>query len=283
MSRTVLPTCAVAALLLALLGGAPPTTAPSARLRLDPAIRLAYARLADVDPVVRDKAREQLMGLSRDDLAKLLDVVRAAGPPVPDQAAVLRDVVCHAYLVAEPYAGAGDPVAGRPMYFMGVRCVPDGPRLGVPVAERWPGFPAYRCVRDGDMILGVYLTPPAPGLLRMLTTLAAHSTPSRPLEIMSLLRPPYRFGGFVHVGPANPHSMGLGVDIAAYGGHAIRQAEPETCVAAVLALLRDLPPGRYRLGMPKALEGGWDLPPALIALLNQSFRISSRLLLPPLP
>ena len=113
------------------------------------------------------------------------------------------------------------------------------------------------------------IMPPAPGLLRMLTTLAAHSTPSRPLEIMSLLRPPYRFGGFVHVGPANPHSMGLGVDIAAYGGHTIRQSEPETCVAAVLALLRDLPPGRYRLGMPKAPEGGWDLPPALIALLNQ--------------
>jgi hypothetical protein len=112
-------------------------------------------------------------------------------------------------------------------------------------------------------------TPPAPGLLRLLTTLSAHSTPSRPLEIMSLLRPPYRFGGFVHVGPANPHSMGLGVDIAAYGGHAIRQSEPETCVAAVLALLRDLPPGRYRLGMPKAPEGGWDMPPALIALLGR--------------
>ena len=111
--------------------------------------------------------------------------------------------------------------------------------------------------------------PPAPGLLRMLTTLAAHSTPTRPLEIMSLLRPPYRFGGFVHVGPANPHSMGLGVDIAAYGGHAIHQSEPETCVAAVLALLRDLPPGRYRLGMPKAPEGGWDLPPALLALLGR--------------
>lgn len=112
--------------------------------------------------------------------------------------------------------------------------------------------------------------PPAPGLLRMLTTLAAHSTPARPLCVMSLLRPPYRMGGFVHVGPANPHSLGLAVDIAAYGGYGIRQSNPEQCVAATLALLRDLPPGRYRMGMPKAPEGGWEPPPALSALLRRA-------------
>ncbi len=111
--------------------------------------------------------------------------------------------------------------------------------------------------------------PPSPLLLRLLTTLAGHSTPSHPLQILSLLRPPYRMGGYVHVGPANPHSMGLAVDIGAYGGYAIRQADPEACIHATLALLRDLPPGRYRLGLPKAPEGGWDLPPALVALLNR--------------
>ena len=112
--------------------------------------------------------------------------------------------------------------------------------------------------------------PPSPLLLRLLTTLAGHSTPAHPLQILSLLRPPYRFGGYVHVGPANPHSMGLAADIGAYGGHAVRQSDPDACVAATLALLRDLPPGRYRLGLPKAPEGGWDLPPALTALLGQS-------------
>ena len=112
--------------------------------------------------------------------------------------------------------------------------------------------------------------PPSPGLLRLLSTLAAHSTPARPLCVMSLLRPPYRYGGFVHVGPANPHSLGLAVDIAAYGGHEIRQSRPEQCVSATLALLRDLPPGRYRLGMPKAPESGWEMPPALQSLLRRA-------------
>lgn len=96
--------------------------------------------------------------------------------------------------------------------------------------------------------------PPSPTLLRLLTTLAMHSTPHRPLELMSLLRPLYRTGAFVHVGPLNPHSLGLAADIAAYGGHRIRQEAPDECVSATLALLRDLPPGRYRLGLPKAPE-----------------------------
>ena len=112
--------------------------------------------------------------------------------------------------------------------------------------------------------------PPSPLLLRLLTTLAGRSTSTHPLQILSLLRPPYRMAGYIHVGPANPHSMGLAADIGAYGGHEIRQSDPQACVAATLALLRDLPPGRYRLGLPKAPEGGWDMPPALIALLDKS-------------
>ena len=96
--------------------------------------------------------------------------------------------------------------------------------------------------------------PPSPMLLRMLATLAAHATPRRPLEILSLLRPPYRTGGFVHVGSANPHSLGLAADIASYGGYTVRTSRKEDCVRAMLALLRDLPPGRYRLGVPKAPE-----------------------------
>ena len=131
-----------------------------------------------------------------------------------------------------------------------------------------PANPAINPADDPDF--DPCVLPPAPGLLRMLTTLAAHSAPARPLCVMSLLRPPYRMGGFVHVGPANPHSLGLAVDIAAYGGYSIRQSHPEQCVMATLALLRDLPPGRYRLGMPKAPEGGWELPPVLSALLRRA-------------
>lgn len=110
--------------------------------------------------------------------------------------------------------------------------------------------------------------PPAPGLLRLLTTLAAHSTATRPLTLLSLLRPPYRFGDYVHVGPNNPHSLGLAVDIAAYGGHSFRQSEPEECIAAAISLLHDLPPGRYRLGMPKAPENVIALPTYLTTHLG---------------
>jgi hypothetical protein len=88
----------------------------------------------------------------------------------------------------------------------------------------------------------------------MLAVLASRATAQRPLELMSLLRPPYRTGGFVHVGPHNPHSLGLAADIASYGGYTVRQTEPESCVAALLGLLRALPPGRYRIGMPRAPE-----------------------------
>jgi hypothetical protein len=113
------------------------------------------------------------------------------------------------------------------------------------------------------------LKPPSSVLLRTLAALAAHSTPERPLELMSLLRPLYRVGSFVHVGPNNPHSLGLAADIAAYGGWRILQDHPEACVAATLALLRDLPPGRYRLGLPKAPDfplvvGRPPLPPLLL-------------------
>ncbi len=115
--------------------------------------------------------------------------------------------------------------------------------------------------------------PPSPLLLRMLAKLATHSTPRHPLELLSLLRPPYRTGGFVHVGLANPHSLGLAADIASYGGYTVRTSHKEDCVQAMLALLRDLPPGRYRLGVPKAPElplvvGRPPLTPGQAALLR---------------
>src|SRR5207245_507718 len=72
----------------------------------------------------------------------------------------------------------------------------------------------------------------------------------------------------------NPHSLGLAADIGTYAGHRIRQDDPEGCVAMVLALLRDLPPGRYRMGVPKAPEvplmvGRPPVSPALAALLTE--------------
>ncbi len=133
------------------------------------------------------------------------------------------------------------------------------------------------------------LPPPSPDLMHLLTTLAAHSSPRKPLQLLSLLRPPYRTGSYVHTGPRNPHALGLAADIGAYGGFAIRQENPEACVRAALALLRDLPPGHYRLGMPKAPETagvatGAALPPSLDLLeLRNALAASEPFSSPSLP
>ena len=123
--------------------------------------------------------------------------------------------------------------------------------------------------------------PPDPHLLETLTALAAHSAPSRPLEILSLFRPPYRTAYWRHGGPGTLHSHGMAVDIGAYGGHKITQADPEGCVRMALDLLRDLPPGHYRLGLPKApdaplVAGHVYLSPPLDALVYPKIGTSSR-------
>jgi len=160
----------VAALLLAAGATTSPTTSPTPDPAADPPIARWFDQLADADPAVRDDARQSLMGLTRDaDLNRLLAVVRAARPLRPAQAAVLHDIVCHVFLVADdPYVAVGDPgdpTHQQPHYVMGIRWpadMLDGARLGVPVVERWPGFPARQLLRDGDMILGVYLKLDAP-------------------------------------------------------------------------------------------------------------------------
>ncbi len=93
---------------------------------------------------------------------------------------------------------------------------------------------------------------PSIGLLKMLTAFSSRSTPAKPLELMSLLRPPYRTSRFAHAGPRNPHSCGLAADIAAYGGLRIRQSHPKECVQAFIKMMDDLPAGKYRVGAPKA-------------------------------
>ncbi len=144
-----------------------PSSAPSTR-RADPAVAAAFGRLADPDPAVRDAAREWLMGLPADALPALLEACRSAAPVAPPQAAVLHEVVCQAFLAADPYPATGsadDPQPGRDRtYIMGLLWTTaqdlSAHRLGVPVVDRWPGFPAGRFLREGDLILGVYGGPP---------------------------------------------------------------------------------------------------------------------------
>ena len=127
------------------------------------------------------------------------------------------------------------------------RSAPPGLRTAPPLPLE------YAPVLDGTNVAPVP-APPSPALMRMLTALAAHATPRQPLELMTLLRPPYHTSDHPHGSPTNVHSLGMAADLAAYAGHRIRLDAPEECVAMTLALLRDLPPGIYRIGMPKAPE-----------------------------
>jgi hypothetical protein len=117
------------------------------------------SQLANQDPEVRDRARVQLMGISKGSLDRLRQVVRE-GPLAPSQRAALQEVVEHVYLAAEPEAVEG--TAG----FLGVSVAPgpveltpgpgvraEGMPVGVAVAQRMPGYCAYRVLRDGDVIV----------------------------------------------------------------------------------------------------------------------------------
>jgi hypothetical protein len=141
-----------------------PTTAPATR----PVgrVQALFEQLLAAESGVRERARVELMGLSRDDLETLRHVVQTSGPPTAQQAAVLHDIVVHVFLATDPYE-ASRPPAG----FLGVRLPMDpaggialpedtalkvgDPDTGVPIAEAIPGFCGFRHLQAGDVVLGV--------------------------------------------------------------------------------------------------------------------------------
>lgn len=159
-----MPTCVALVLLLLLstAGGAmaqrrPATAATqpteaSAQPQAD--IRVWLNQLADADEAVREQARVNLMGLSRDQLPQLRAAVEQSLPLVPSQRVALRDIVVHVYLTGETYE------AEREQGFLGIRGVnaadTDGSdQGGLLVSETMPGFCAFRMLRSGDVILRV--------------------------------------------------------------------------------------------------------------------------------
>ena len=84
-----------------------------------------------------------------------------------------------------------------------------------------------------------------PQLGQALARLANHTTQTKPLVLLSLYRTRQSYR------PREPHSNGLAVDISAFAGHTIDNHRPAEALAAAIAILRMLPPGRYRLGLPK--------------------------------
>jgi len=82
-------------------------------------------------------------------------------------------------------------------------------------------------------------------LLKTLDRLTARASSKRPLVVNSMYRPlgPGR--------PREPHGHGLAIDIGAYWGHRIQSADPDSCVAALIAIIKALGPGDYRMGLPR--------------------------------
>lgn len=156
------------------------TTAPTGEAR----IREWFDELTHASAAVRDRARVALMGIEPEELGVLRDVVDAARPVSPAQAAVLHDVVIHVYVAAgsSERSRAAVPRGG----FLGVLLEPmqSSSGLGLPpppvppaddladfgqlassggvlIKETWPGFAGFRFLRVGDVIIGAVRAEPA--------------------------------------------------------------------------------------------------------------------------
>lgn len=116
-----------------------------------------FTDLADRDAAKRDAARQNLMGLSRDDLPILQSLVKNTRPLAPSQAEALHDIVMQVYLAGDIYP------ARDPSGFLGVRFQTyvsqiadvgeDETPQGIVVTDRIPGFPGYQSLQNGDVIM----------------------------------------------------------------------------------------------------------------------------------
>ncbi len=124
-----------------------------------------FAQLSEPDPAARDRARYELMGLTRDDLPVLRSIVEASRPLLPSQAVVLRDIVTQVHLSGEPYP------ANRDAGFLGVRMHATAVSVSskeddarsepaVVILERLPGFCGFRALQEGDVLLAINSDPP---------------------------------------------------------------------------------------------------------------------------
>jgi hypothetical protein len=164
-----------------------PATKPAAQ------IRTWVAQLGNADSSLREKARDQLMLLSVDDLPTIRRIVEELGPEMkPAQKAYIQDIVFQLFLSGleyEPDTVPGDEVLGllpkivldpqtgqpipgarpkpREMPFLGISWPMLGTDFtaetesGVVVARRIRGFAAYRTLRDGDIIKQIVEAPDA--------------------------------------------------------------------------------------------------------------------------
>jgi C-terminal processing protease CtpA/Prc len=132
----------------------------SAAVAETPPVEKWFVELDHAEADVRESARINLMGLDRQGLDVLRQIVEENRPLRPSQAAVLREIVAQAYLAGEPYES-------QPAGFLGVtlsdvlltagdaRAPGLTQESGVVIINRVPGFVANRLLMDGDVVLGV--------------------------------------------------------------------------------------------------------------------------------
>jgi hypothetical protein len=122
-----------------------------------------FEQLSHSDPQVREQAKINLMGLKREELGALRQLVEESRPIAPSQEAALHEIVVHVYLSTDPYPRLQPPVGflgvmleniGTP-WDAGDPAKPGDEVSGVLVQDCVPGFCGFRYLRPGDLVKGV--------------------------------------------------------------------------------------------------------------------------------
>jgi hypothetical protein len=145
-----------------LLGQAPATQPAQDDARTQ-RLQTLFSELAHSDADIRERARVELMGMSRSDLPAFRLVVERSRPLLPAQSLVLREIVMQAYLAADSYPADRDiGFLGVQLGNIGLEGEEDAQAEGVLITGRIVGFCGYRMLRTGDVILRLMEQPNVP-------------------------------------------------------------------------------------------------------------------------
>src|SRR3954468_24023128 len=113
-------------------------------------MKTMFLELEHPDGKIRERARERLMGLKRDDLKMLAKVVGEFAPLEDQMVDTIKEIVTHVYLSEDVYDNEQKGFLGITMPRPG-----DEDRMQVMVESRMAGFGGFAALRDGDVILDV--------------------------------------------------------------------------------------------------------------------------------
>ena len=113
-------------------------------------MRTMFLELEHPDGKIRERARERLMGLKRDDLKMLAKVVGEFTPLEDQMVETIKEVVTHVYLSEDAYEKEQKGFLGITMPRPG-----DEDRMQVMVESRMAGFGGFAALRDGDVIMDI--------------------------------------------------------------------------------------------------------------------------------